>query len=117
MLLVGVSALTMRMLGGALGEECEVSAVPFPSPAFDRAVETFSPDVVIVDVTYLDESRVRPLILDRFEGQAVAVLFRTETGWGWLDDLRTRRSGPFGDPGPEAIRSLCARPSLKLVEP
>jgi len=63
----------LSALEPAFKKVAEVSSVPFPGVAFDNAAEDFDPDLVVVDVTYLDESIVRPLITHRFElGEIVA---------------------------------------------
>src|SRR5947208_16220646 len=64
-LLVGLPPLSLNALEPALRETADVLSVPFPGASFDRAAEEFDADMVVVGVTYLDESRVRPLIFRR----------------------------------------------------
>ncbi len=114
-LLVGLTPLMMRTLEGPLSETLEVSAVPFPGTAFDRAVGSVRPDLVVVDVTYLDERRVRPLLMERFRHLGSVLVFTSEGGGGWVDDLGRNRSGPVDDVSPEALLGLLPQPSLRLV--
>jgi hypothetical protein len=114
-LLVGLTDLTMQALEGPLNDLGEVSAVPFPGSAFDRAVAEHDADLVVVDVTYLDEARVRPLILHRFETQRPVVVFISETDRGWQDDLRRGHSGPLADASPATLCALLTSAALKVV--
>ena len=92
-LLVGLTPLMMRALEGPLAESLEVSAVPFPGTAFDRAVTSVRPDLVVVDVTYLDERRVRPLLMERFRqlGSAAGWTTLAVAGRGRLTTSAPRR--------------------------
>lgn len=114
-LLVGLTPLMMRALEGSLADSLEVSAVPFPGTAFDRAVTSVRPDLVVVDVTYLDERRVRPLLMERFRPLGSVLVFTSEGGGGWVDDLGRGRSGPLDDASAEALIDLLPQASLHLV--
>jgi hypothetical protein len=114
-LLVGLTRPMMQLLDGPLSERAVVSAVPFPSAQFDRTLATISPDLLVVDVTYLREERIRPELLDRLAGKPVVIAFVSEAGGGWVDDLRAKRSGPIDDAGPEALLRLIEPPALRLV--
>jgi dTDP-4-amino-4,6-dideoxygalactose transaminase len=72
----------------SLAGVAEVRSVPFPGDAFDQAVEEGGDDVVVVDLTYLDEDRVRPLITGRFAGSDAVVVFVGTAGHtARMDDL------------------------------
>ena len=114
-LLVGLTGLMMITLDGPLGEIAQVSAVPFPSEAFDRVAAEVRPHLVGVDVTYLNESRVRPLMMDRFAASNTVLVFVSESGGGWMDDLGSRCSGPIEAHDPQVLRALIAPPSLSVV--
>lgn len=114
-LLVGLTRLMMRTLEGPLGEIAQVSAVPFPSEAFDRVAGELRPHLVVVDVTYLNESRVRPLMMDQFAGSDAVLVFVSESGGGWMDDLGNRCSGPIEAHDPQVLRALIAPPPLSVV--
>jgi hypothetical protein len=114
-LLVGPTVPTTHALEGPLSALGELQLVPFPSPAFDRAVTGYAADLVVVDVTYLDEARVRPLILHRFETTRPMVVFVSETGEGWWDDLQAETSGPMGTTDPEGICALVAGRTLRVA--
>jgi hypothetical protein len=79
-LLVGLPPLSLDALEPALRETADVLSVPFPGASFDRAVEEFDADMVVVDVTYLDESRVRPLIVNRFLSSQPVLVFVADGG-------------------------------------
>ncbi len=115
LLLVGPTIPTMRALEERLSALGELLVVPFPGPAFDRAVTGYAADLVVVDVTYLDEARVRPLILHRFETIRPMVVFVSETGAGWWDDLHAGTSGPMAATDPQAICDLVAAPTLRVA--
>lgn len=114
-LLVGLTRLMMRTLEGPLSDAAQVSAVPFPSTAFDRAADEMRPHLVVVDVTYLSEDRVRPLMMERFAEIGSVLVFTSEGGGGWMDDLGARVSGPLESHSPEALLSLIAPPALSVV--
>jgi hypothetical protein len=114
-LLVGLTPLTMRAFEGPLSDSASVSAVPFPSAAFESVLDDMRPQLVVVDVTYLDEARVRPMLMGRLSEQGTTLAFVAEGGYGWYDDLASGRSGPMEDAGPEALLALIARPALEVV--
>lgn len=115
MLLVGCTRLMLKMLETPLATRAEVSAVPFPSPAFERVAREMRPHLVIVDVTYLSEERVRPPMMERFQEYGSVLVFICETGAIWMDDLRTGCSGPLEGHGPDELLALVSVPSLRLV--
>jgi len=114
-LLVGFPPLMLSALEPALGQVSEVASVPFPGASFDRAAEGFDPDLVVVDVTYLDESVVRPLITHRFPGSKSVVVY--------VSDGREIFVGEQGNSAPqptehgliERLVTLAAGSPLKLV--
>jgi hypothetical protein len=114
-LLVGLTRLMMRTLEGPLSDAAQVSAVPFPSAAFERAADEMRPHLVVVDVTYLSEDRVRPPMMERFAGVGSVLVFTSEGGGGWMDDLGARVSGPLESNSPDALLSLIAQPTLSVV--
>jgi hypothetical protein len=114
-LLVGVTPLLMRALEGPLSECATVSAVPFPSASFDRVAREIQPHLVVVDVTYLSEARVRPLMMHLFKDTAAVLVFTSESGGGWVDDLGRGRSGALESDGATALLSLIPVPVLRLV--
>jgi hypothetical protein len=105
----------LSLLEGDLAARAEVSCVPFPSPLFDAAVADIQPDMVVVDTTYLDESRVRPVMLDRFAHSRITLVFTSETGYAWMDDIAHGRSDYLPDVSPSALLSLVERPRLEVV--
>ena len=90
-------------------------SVPFPGASFDRAVEEFDADLVVVDVTYLDESRVRPLILSRFLAVSRSLVFVSDGGEAWMHDLTAGRSLPLRDPSISGLVALASASPLRLV--
>ena len=114
-LLIGLTPLTMSALEGALSDVADVSAVPFPGAAFDSAAAEFAPDLVIVDVTYLDEPVVRPLITHRLVHAHPFVVYLSERGSAWYDDLATVTSGPLEDASVAGLVRLVSGPSLTIV--
>ncbi len=115
MLLVGLTTLNMRVLEGPLTDVAEVSAVPFPGAAFDTAAEQLEPDLVIVDVTYLDEAIVRPLITHRLAHTRATVVYLSDTGPTWFDDLGAVTSGPLENANTETLVRLVSGPRLRLI--
>jgi len=115
-LLVGLPPLTLNALQPALTEVAKVDAVSFPGDAFDRAAEEFDYDLVVVDVTYLDESRVRPLITRRFLRCKPAVAYVSAGVHIRLDDLRTSQSHRLDDSSITGLVALASGSPLKLVE-
>jgi chemotaxis response regulator CheB len=94
-LLVGLAPLARAAIVPELADVAEVQSVAFPGEEFDLACESFYPDVVVVDVTYLAVSVVRPLILTRFSGSEATIVFFSDAGSGWLDEMRTLSSRPL----------------------
>ena len=116
MLLVGLTPLMMDVLSGPLSDYAEVSAVPFPGDAFEDAADEFGADLVLVDITYLDESLVRPMMLRRFDEGRPVIAFVSEHGAVWYDDLRTKVSGRLEEADAHRLLSLIGRPPLTLVK-
>jgi hypothetical protein len=87
-LLVGFPPLMLNGLEPALARVAEVVSVPFPGTAFDRAAEEFDPDMVVVDVTYLDESVIRPLIANRFAAAKPVVAYLSDQRDIWVDNIQ-----------------------------
>ena len=114
-LLVGFPPLMLSALEPALSGAAEVVSVPFPGFSFDRAAEGFDPDLVVVDVTYLDESVVRPLITHRFLVSKSMVVYVSEGRETPAGDLDHGSSELVGDGLIERLVSLVSGPPLKLV--
>jgi hypothetical protein len=76
-----------------LAEVADVRSVPFPGEAFDAAADEAADDVVLVDVTYLDQTLVRPLIARRFARTGAAVVFVEPLGATAVDDLVALAAG------------------------
>lgn len=115
MLLVGLPPLQLDALRPALEEVAEVCSVPFPGAAFDRAAEDAEYDLVVVDVTYLDEGRVRPLINRRFVDSNPPVVYVSAGGGARLHDLASAQSWPLSEPSVPALVSLASGNPLTLV--
>ena len=109
-LLVGLAPLARAAVVPELGHVAEVKAVAFPGEEFDLACESFYPDVVVVDVTYLAVNVVRPLILTRFSGSEATVVFFSDAGTGWLDEMRTLSSRPLQTVGIGTLIDLVRGP-------
>ena len=101
--------------GGTAGLRMDVAAVAFPGDAFEAAASELRPCLVVVDVTYLDEARVRPLMIDRFSRKGPVLVFVSESGHAWSDDLESGCSGPMETFTVAALLALVARPALTLV--
>jgi hypothetical protein len=114
-LLVGFPPLTLGGLEAALRHVAEVVCVPFPGTAFDRAAEEFDPDVVVVDVTYLDESVVRPLIAQRLHSGGPLVAYVSDGKGGTVDDLRLNTSWSLEDSSVTGLVALATGSPLSLV--
>jgi len=114
-LLVGLTPMMMRALEGPLSLRMDVAAVAFPGDAFEAAASELQPCLVVVDVTYLDEARVRPLMIDRFSRKGPVLVFASEGGNAWSDDLDSGCSGPMEAFTVAALLALVARPALTLV--
>ena len=93
MLLVGLTPLVMDVLSGPLSDRADVSAVPFPGDSFEQMADEFGAELVVIDVTYLDEALVRPLLMQRFAESQPVLAFVSERGPAWFDDLRHDVSG------------------------
>ncbi len=109
-LLVGLAPLALAAVAPELANVAEVKAVAFPGDEFDLACESFCPDVVVVDVTYLVVSVVRPLILTRFSGSEATVVFFSDAGSGWLDEIPTLTSRPLATVGIGTLIELVRGP-------
>jgi chemotaxis response regulator CheB len=109
-LLVGLAPLARAAILPELGQVAEVQAVAFPGEEFDLACESFYPDLVIVDVTYLAVNVVRPLILTRFSGGDATIVFFSDAGSGWLDEMRTLSSRPLQTVGIGTLIDLVRGP-------
>jgi chemotaxis response regulator CheB len=109
-LLVGLAPLARAAIAPELAAVAEVNAVPFPGEEFDLACESFYPDVVVVDVTYLAANVVRPLILTRFSGSDATIVFFSDAGSGWLDEMRTLSSRPLATVGIGTLIDLVRGP-------
>src|SRR5690348_12659961 len=107
-LLVGFPPLILSGLEPALAAVAEVVSVPFPGTAFDRAAAEFRPDMVVVDVTYLDEPAVRPLIANRFAAAKPVVAYMSDGGDFWIDDFRAPWSGLLDDASMADLVALAA---------
>jgi hypothetical protein len=114
-LLVGFPPLMLSALEPALAGPAEVVSVPFPGSSFDRAAEVFDPDLVVVDVTYLDESVVRPLITHRFLGSKSVVVYVSEGRETPAGDLDMGSAELVGDGLIDRLVALVSGPPLKLV--
>lgn len=109
-LLVALAPLARAALLPELEQVAEVRAVAFPGEEFDLACDAFCPDLVVVDVTYLAVNVVRPLILTRFSGSDAAVVFFSDAGSGWLDEMRTLSSRPLSTVGVGTLIDLVRGP-------
>jgi chemotaxis response regulator CheB len=109
-LLVGLAPLARAAVLPELARVAEVEAVAFPGEDFDRACDSFYPDVVVVDVTYLAVNVVRPLILTRFSGSEASIVFVSDAGSGWLDEMGTLSSRPLATVGIGTLIDLVREP-------
>jgi len=114
-LLVGFPPLTLGGLEGSLRQVSEVVCVSFPGTDFDRAAEEFDPDVVVVDVTYLDESIVRPLIAQRLHSCKPLVVYVADGRNGTIDDLRSQTTRALADASVGSLVALVTGSPLSLV--
>src|SRR5437899_1406515 len=114
-LLVGFPPLMLSALEPALSGAAEVVSVPFPGSSFDAAAEQFDPDLVVVDVTYLDESVVRPLITHRFAACTSMVVYLSDQRQAWIDDLASVESGPLEDSSVRGLTRLVSGSGLRVV--
>ena len=113
-LLVGFPPLMLNGLEPALARVAEVVSVPFPGTAFDRAAEEFDPDMVVVDVTYLDESVIRPLIANRFAAAKPVVAYLSDQRDIWVDNIQDASFSRLDDP---SLNGLVTLASGSLREP
>jgi hypothetical protein len=107
-LLVGHAPLLQNLLELHLSPVADVRAVSFPGAAFDEAADEFLPQLVVVDLTYLDERAVRPLITHRFLRSGSLVVYVDERGVGRFDDLRAVESGLLADASVAGLVRLAA---------
>lgn len=114
-LLVGLPPLQLDALRPSLEEVADVCSVPFPGAAFDRAAEEAEYGLVVVDVTYLDERRVRPLINRRFAHSNPPVVYLSTGGGARLHDLATAQSWPLPEPSLPELVALASGSPLTLV--
>src|SRR6476469_9252281 len=112
LLLVGPTVPATPALEAPLSAPGELLVVPFSGPAFDRG---YAADLAVVGATYLDEARVRPPILHRFETIRPMVGFVSESGEGWWDDLHAGTSGPMMATDPDAVCALVVGPTLRVA--
>ena len=115
MLLVGITPLVMDVLSGPLSDRADITAVPFPGDSFEQMADEFGAELVVIDVTYLDEALVRPLLMQRFAESQPVLAFVSERGPAWFDDLRHDVSGHLEVADAEHLIGLIGRPNLRLV--
>lgn len=113
-LLVGFSPLILRGLESHIRAVADVACVAFPSREFDRAVDTFEPDVVIVDTTYLDQAVMRPLMSRRLRAQCALVAYVSDRR-GLVDDLASGQSRELADASITTLVCLASGSPLTLV--
>ena len=114
-LLVGLTPMMTRRWRGRWPCAWTWRRCAFPGDAFEAAAAELQPCLVVVDVTYLDEARVRPLMIDRFSRKGPVLVFVSESGRAWSDDLESGCSGPMETFTVAALLALVARPALTLV--
>ncbi len=114
-MLVGLPSLTANILERHLREVAEVVCVAFPGDAFDRAAGEFGPELVVVDLTYLDETVVRPLFTTRFAGSGALVAYLSERRGSYLHDLASGTTEPLVDASVAGIVRLASGSPLTLV--
>jgi hypothetical protein len=114
-LLVGLPPLTLNALEPAFHKVAEVRSVPFPGASFDRAAEEFDADLVVVDVTYLDAARVRPLIDRRFLRTRPAIVYLSGGGEACLYDVHTPHGRRLADASVSGLVALASGSPLRLV--
>lgn len=114
-MLVGMTKPLLSLLEGPLSEAADVTCTPFPGSSFDRVVDEMRPDLLVVDVTFLDERTVRPALIDRVGHLRAVLVFTTFTGYGWVDDLSRGRSDYLNDVTAERLLALVDRPALTVV--
>ena len=104
----------LSALEPAFKKVAEVSSVPFPGVAFDNAAEDFDPDLVVVDVTYLDEHAVRPEITRRVLRSKPTVVYLSDRG-AFVDDLREQTTVSLEDSSMAGLVALASGSPLTLV--
>lgn len=114
-LLVGFPPLMLSALEPAFSKVAEVVCVPFPGSSFDRAAEGFDPDLVVVDVTYLDEAVAGPLISHRFHGSKSVVVHVTEGRESSPAGAHESSALPMADSTIDRLVALVSSSPLKLV--
>jgi hypothetical protein len=114
-LFVGFPPLTLNALESAFRAVADVLSVPFPGSSFDRAAEEFDPDLVVVDVTYLDEIVVRPLISRRFHGSKTVVVFIPASGEASGETREGAESTGLTDGTINRLVGLISSSPLRLV--
>lgn len=114
-LLVGFPPLVLSGLEPRLRQVAEVMIVTFPGAEFDRAAEEYHPDVVMVDVTYLDEELVRPLITRRLKDCAPVVAYVSGRRGGSLDDLGAGTSRSIGFSSVDELVALAAGAPVRMA--
>jgi hypothetical protein len=112
-LLVGFPPLMLSVLEPAFSNVAEVASVAFPGAEFDDAAEGFDPDLVVVDVTYLDESVVRPLITHRFAERGPKIVYLSDWRQAWVDDLGSIDSRPLSDASIAGLVRLASGSELR----
>lgn len=114
-MLVGMTKPLLALLEGSLAEGADVTCVPFPSTSFDQVLEEMRPDLLVVDVAFLDERTIRPALINRLAPLRSVLVFTTATGYGWVDDLRRERSYHLDDLSADSLLALVDRPVLSIV--
>ena len=115
-LLVGLPPLQLDALLPALSAVAEVDSVPFPGAEFDRAVEEVDYDLVVVDVTYLQASRVRPLITQRFEGSGAALAYVAVDGQILVHEEGSSEPRLLEDTSVETLVAMASGSRLTVVQ-
>jgi hypothetical protein len=92
----------------------DVTFVARPTELADTAVANRA-DLVVVDVTYLDAARVRPLIDRRFLRTRPAIVYLSGGGQAWLYDVHTPCGRQLDDPSVSRLVALASGSPLRLV--
>jgi pilus assembly protein Flp/PilA len=109
---VGLRPLTEDALVGPLSRVADVETVPFPGAEFAQAIRR-EPELIVVDLAYLDEDVIRPLISRRSVSAGSTVVYLSDAG-AEFDDLREARSGVMAD---ASVASLVRLAAGERVEP
>jgi hypothetical protein len=73
--------------------------------------------MVVVDVTYLDESVIRPLIANRFAAAKPVVAYLSDQRDIWVDDLQGSSFARLDDPSLNGLVTLASgSPPQPVVE-